>query len=134
MQHLRVALIWATPALVALAASLAGRFGALRRWPRAALATPALILALVVAVLVALGHDPDVPAGDVVAGALIAGGATGAVLLAYAVAGRLFADAPPILAFVFVLTLVPLYIATAVVGLIVLGYTECPPDAYECPL
>ncbi len=98
------------------------------------------ILAIVgtgVAVLVSLieTHDPEVGTGDFAAGLLIGTLAAGLLpAFGYYLLGGRLGGRWITLAVVWLLTQVPLAVYVFVVYIAAVDLTDCPPDAYECPL
>jgi hypothetical protein len=80
-----------------------------------------------------LGRATGVESSQVLEGAVIAFLATALALSAYAVIGR-FTRRLPFALLAWLATLVPLYVYAFFALLAVAGRTQCPPDAYECPI
>ena len=143
-------LIFATPALASAAvagaawrmergraAIRAGRVAAIsvaraavRRWIPVALAA---LISVTIGVLAYLGHAVDVTSGRALHGALLALLASAIALGVYWVLGIVVRRLVT-LGGLWALSLMPLYSYALVAWLVVAGYTQCGPQAYECPL
>ena len=150
VNSLTEALLFATPALVSLAVTSATWWTAPdRAAPRAGgtVATrsvrvgpkqliPIWLVGLISAtlgVLAYLGHAPEVGSGQAVHGGAIAFLATAFPLGMYWVLARLARRMPSVVVG-WVASLVPLYFYAFFAWIWVAGYTQCGPQAYECPL
>ncbi len=126
---------WITPGLASLLVVVtAWRTSPRRRagWPEA----PTAILAVISAALGVVAyvtHAAAVDTSRVLDGAGIASLATALALSVYYAIGRL-SHRLLFAVLTWVATLFPLYLYALVVWLMVAGSTQCPPDAYECPL
>ena len=141
-------LIFATPALASAAVagtawwtrSVAVRVGrtvaasaaraAVQRWIPVALV---VLISVTIGVLAYFGRALDVSSGQALHGAVIALLASALALAGYWVLG-IVARHLVIVFGVWALSLVPLYSDAFFAWIVVAGYTQCGPQAYECPL
>lgn len=125
---------WTAPGRAALragsAAAISAGRAAVERWIPAALVA---LISVTLGVLAYVGHALEVSGAQALQGAAIAVLASGLALGMYRAMGRL-ARRLPWLAVGWVASLVPLYLYALLAFLIVAGYTQCGPQAYECPL
>jgi hypothetical protein len=125
---------WTQPGRAALragrtAAISVGRAAA-ERWTPVALAA---LISVTLAVLAYVNHALDVSSGQALHGAVIALLASAVALGGYWALGVVVRRLVT-LAGLWVVSLGPLYFYALWAWLVVLGYTQCGPQAYECPL
>jgi hypothetical protein len=97
---------------------------------------PAALVALISAtlgVLAYVGHALGVSSAQALHGAVIALLASAVALVIYWVLGRVVRHLVN-LGGLWVVSLAPLYFYALWAWLVVAGYTQCGPQAYECPL
>ena len=93
----------------------------------------AALISVTIGVLAYLGHALDVSGGRALHGAVLALLASATALGAYWVLG-IFVRRLVTLGGLWALSLMPLYLYALFAWLAVAGYTQCGPQAYECPL
>lgn len=128
-------IFWIVPGLTSLVIVLTAWRTSPKRaagW-REAPTAPVAITSAALGTVAYLTHAAGVESSRVLDGAGIAFVATALALSAYYAVGRL---SPRLwLAVVtWVVTQVPLYVFAFIVWLAVAANTQCPPDAYECPI
>jgi hypothetical protein len=92
-----------------------------------------LVASVVGALLIYKGHDPEVAGSEALGGALLALVGLGLPILGYYSLGY-FVKRGWVVGVAWLISLAPLAMYGFVVGLMVISKTQCPPDAYECPL
>lgn len=112
------------------AAAISVGRAAVQRWIPVALAA---LISTTIGVLVYLGHALDVSSGQALHGAVIAVVASILALAGYWALGIVARHFVTVFG-VWALSLMPLYYYAFLAWIAVAGYTQCGPQAYECPI
>jgi hypothetical protein len=125
---------WTKPGRAALRAGRAAAISVVRaavqQWIPVVLAG---LISVAIGVLVYIGHALDVSSNQALHGAVIALLASALALGIYWALGR-FVRQRAMLVVVWVASLVPLYYYAFFAWIAVAAYTQCGPQAYECPV